>query len=246
MSIDDENMSVFFERLKETIERNSSKEIKLNDFDKLPLSHNECIFVSDFSKNELVFIKGFQNLLGYRDEDISLEFIRSLYHPMEAGRIKRIIRAAVLYSLDHPEDTLGNELSITFRIKKKEGGYIKILDNSSIIEVDKNNKILYVLSRYTDISFMDHTDNINWNLKANNLNKEAFKKLIYRNEQKYFTKRETEIIQEIANGRSSKEMADKYHISRHTVATHRKQIYYKSNCHNPMELIIFCKGKGII
>lgn len=246
MSIDDDNMGVFFERIKETIEVTSLKEIDLNNFDNIPLSHNECIFVSDFSKNELVFHKGFQTFLGYSDDDISIEFIRNLYHPMDAILTNRIFRAAILYSLDHPKDSLSNELFISLRIKKNNGSYRKVLSKSSIIEVDKNNKILYVLTRYTDISFMDHTENINWNFKANNLNKETFKRLIYKNDQKHFTKRETEIIIEIAKKRSSKEIADKYSISKHTVATHRKQIYYKCNCHNPAELINFSRGIGIV
>ncbi len=246
MSIDDENMSVFFERIKESIEERSLKEINLENIENLPLGPNESIHVADFSKNELILHRGFQNFLGYSDDEVSIKLIRSLYHPVDADLVNRVFRATALYTMEHPQDSLNNELMISLRVKKKDGSYVKIISKSTIIEVDQNNRMLYVFNRFTDISFMDHTDIVNWEFKTKNLNKEEFKKLVYQNEQNYFTKKELEIIREIANDKSSKEIADKLNISIHTVATHRKKIYKKCNCHKPAELILFCKSKGLL
>ena len=64
--------------------------------------------------------------------------------------------------------------------------------------------------------------------------------------EKFFTKREVEIIIEIEKGQTNKKIGEKLQISEYTVATHRKHIFKKSNCHNSKELLLFCREKCII
>ena len=55
-----------------------------------------------------------------------------------------------------------------------------------------------------------------------------------------------EVIAKIFEGISNHEIAVKLNISRHTVATHRKNILFKSNCSDSQQLLLFCKKNGII
>ena len=87
---------------------------------------------------------------------------------------------------------------------------------------------------------------MSWHFKAKNLNEEDFRKQVYKNYQNFFTEREVEIIVEIENGLTNKGIAEKLSISEHTVATHRKHIFQKANCHRKEDLILFCKGRGIL
>ena len=57
--------------------------------------------------------------------------------------------------------------------------------------------------------------------------------------------REKEIILLLFIGASSPVIAKKLDISKHTVATHRKNIFSKSNCSGPEELKVFCKKNGV-
>jgi DNA-binding NarL/FixJ family response regulator len=58
--------------------------------------------------------------------------------------------------------------------------------------------------------------------------------------------REREILQLIAEGRSSKEMASHLGLSVHTIDTHRGNVMQKLNVHSTPELILYAVRKGII
>lgn len=60
------------------------------------------------------------------------------------------------------------------------------------------------------------------------------------------SKRETEILKLIAKGNSTLKIADKLHLSHHTVNTHRKNILKKLKVKSPTELIIYAMNTGLI
>ena len=108
------------------------------------------------------------------------------------------------------------------------------------------NRVISALVILTNISFIDKTDNVNWEFKTKYLMKDFFKQQVYKAYQNFFTKREKEIIIKIKAGLTNKEIANKLNISEYTVATHRKNILKKGKCHSSEELIQFCSGKGIL
>lgn len=61
-----------------------------------------------------------------------------------------------------------------------------------------------------------------------------------------FTNREYEIINCIAEGLDSEQIASKLFISRHTVNTHRRNVLHKTGMRNTHELILDLKQKGVI
>jgi DNA-binding NarL/FixJ family response regulator len=60
------------------------------------------------------------------------------------------------------------------------------------------------------------------------------------------TKREREILQLLAEGKTNKEVAASLNISPYTVETHRGNILEKLGLHTPAELILYAVRKGII
>ena len=58
--------------------------------------------------------------------------------------------------------------------------------------------------------------------------------------------REREILQLVAEGKSSKEIANLLNLSVYTVETHRARVMQKLNLHNIPELILYAVRKGII
>lgn len=58
--------------------------------------------------------------------------------------------------------------------------------------------------------------------------------------------REREILQLVAEGKSSKEVAHVLHLSVYTVETHRANILQKLNLHGMPELILYAVRKGLI
>jgi len=62
----------------------------------------------------------------------------------------------------------------------------------------------------------------------------------------YLTKREIEVVQQISNGSSSRQIADNLFISKLTVETHRKNITQKLGSKNVAQLIRFATKEGIL
>ena len=60
------------------------------------------------------------------------------------------------------------------------------------------------------------------------------------------TTREREILQLVAEGKSSKEVANDLNLSLHTVETHRTNILQKLDVHSVPELILYAVRKGIV
>jgi two-component system response regulator NreC len=58
--------------------------------------------------------------------------------------------------------------------------------------------------------------------------------------------REREILQLVAEGHSSKEIADQLHLSVYTVETHRARLMQKLNLKGIPELILYAVRKGIV
>lgn len=239
-------MSVFLKEIADTLEKSTIKKKNFKEIKSISLNENECIYIVDFNKNELVFNKGFHHILGYNDDEITIEFMESLYHPDDIELVNKIVKKSIVYSLAHPENSMDNMLFISYRLRKKNGSYIKILSQASVYDFDKNTGMSSTLIRITDISFIDNTENVNWDFKAPHLNKKVFKKQIYKTYTNFFTAREIEIILEIKKGLTNQQISESLNISIHTVATHRKHILKKAACHNTEQLLLFCEGKGII
>ena len=58
--------------------------------------------------------------------------------------------------------------------------------------------------------------------------------------------REREVLQLVAEGKSSKEVANLLSLSVYTVETHRAKVMHKLNLHNIPELILYAVRKGVI
>ena len=58
--------------------------------------------------------------------------------------------------------------------------------------------------------------------------------------------RELQIVQLLAKGFASKQIAATLYISKHTVDTHRRNLLKKTNTKNTLELTVACIRAGVI
>lgn len=246
MDIEEKNMHEYFEQIKGFIATSSLNCSNIQQVNEFHLNQRECFFLFDYGQNEIICKQGFQNVLGYHNDEINTILISNILHPNEAEIVNRVLRAAITYCFEYPKKSSNNFLTIKYRLKKKDGTYINILNQSSIYNVDEENKMRVALVKFTDISFLGNDEQIKWDFKATNLDETAFKELINKVYKDFFTKREIEIIININKDFDNKLIGKNLNISYHTVAQHRKNILRKANCHNASELILFCKEMGII
>jgi DNA-binding CsgD family transcriptional regulator len=224
-----------------TIIDSSFEELKKTNFNK-----NECLFVWDARLGNILFAKGFKNLLGFTNSEITLNDFTDQFHINDKPIILKIGQTAVQYSLDHPSSNTEHCLYVSHRIKRSNGDFIKILAKSTPYEIDNKGFITKFLVILSDISFVDTTDIVQYKFIAKGLDAQSFHSQIFAHNESIFTSREKEIIMEIKNGYSSPKIAENLKISVHTVATHRKKIMKKSGCHSSKELLLFCKKNGIL
>lgn len=67
-----------------------------------------------------------------------------------------------------------------------------------------------------------------------------------KNSLQHLTEREQVILRELAKGKNAVTIADEMSLSKHTVESHRKNIYSKLDLHSVGELIFFAQKHGLI
>jgi DNA-binding CsgD family transcriptional regulator len=241
-----EDMHEFMNNLAKNFGESEENGVPLFDYNNHNLQPNECLYVVDLIKNNLVFCKGFENTWGYADHEITYEMLIDNVHPQDKEIVHHICQLAITHAIEHPINTKNNLLTITYRCKKKDGSFAKYLSQSVVIQTDSRGAMVGSMVKLTDISFLDSSDHVYYDFQTEGLDIESFRSRIYENNKNLFTKRETDIIHMIHNGRTNAEISTELGISEHTVATHRKNIMRKSGCHNVQDLMNFCHKKGIL
>lgn len=126
-------------------------------------------------------------------------------------------------SEDFVKNLLSHSLNVSILLKDSYSDEF----NSFFKEFQKGNR--YVCS---------HINNLLLNFKFNQSGFKASNKLL--------TTTETEILKEISLGKTTREIAEKRHISIHTVMTHRKNIFRKLEVNSVYEATKYAIRAGIV
>lgn len=159
------------------------------------------------------------------------EFQKRFNHPDDAD----LFEESKKYLIDRE---IGYATTI-FRQKDKDGNWLKVIGSNKVSKwspegfpLEAVNCAIVIseeLSGYTKIEDL---------LKENAILKHKLKL-------KDLTRREFEIIRQIAGGFSTKQIADKENISFHTVEAHRKNIMRKLAVNNLADLVRFATECGL-
>lgn len=193
-------------------------------------------------------------VLGYAPQDLDVAFFIDKIHPDDKPWFLNFE-----YKVNDFFKTLNNnqipdyKVSYDYRIKKENGAYIRILQQVLTIDYDKKGAIVRTLGVHTDISHIKSPDSsaIKPSLSFIGLNGEPSYyninvKEVFRTSEMQFTKRESEILLCLINGRNSIGIAELLDISKSTVDTHRKNLLAKMEVGNTAELIAKSIKLGMI
>lgn len=218
---------------------------KYSDIKNYPLPIGKCIYILDYKERSVPFQKGIKEMLGYEPHEFTFELFTNYFHPDDYDIVTRLIRATLTFASEH-NVTKDVGFCLNYRIKHKDGHYVRVLRQSTIYDYDASGRIISNLSMLTDISFLNVSNKVEWRFDAPLLDKEKFKKHVTKAYNDFFTEREMGIVKKIKQGKKSDEIAKELHISKHTVDTHRRKILKKSNCKNTVELLNFCSENGLL
>ncbi len=215
-----------------------------DSLEKLELSSKECVYVVDVVQYKITYHKGVYNMLGFDEQETTITQFLKGYHTDDFEIVNRISKNVISYYQNNSGKDDDNALYMTYRRKRRNGSFLTVLSKTSIYEV-YNETIRSVLIKLTDISFVKMLQHVSWSFEAKEPDNEVFKSKIYEYFEGIFTEREIDVIRLIKDGLTNKLIGEKLCISEHTVTSHRKSIFKKSDSHNAGQLISFCMERGI-
>jgi DNA-binding CsgD family transcriptional regulator len=163
-------------------------------------------------------------------------------HPDDVDKWLQALDGLMKFTLSEITEEDRRLMSYTwnYRLRKNDGGYVNVIQNTTPLEFDSDNKPIIGLAHYT---VLDSRVSMDICASAKKLNKQNEYETLYFNtySQKLLTEgisnRERDIIRLLVLDRSSKEIAQKLNISSNTVDTHRRNILKKLNISSTGELV---------
>lgn len=243
---------------------NEQEDLQLGGFDDF---FNTKGFVNSFFKHSVPYmylldyrrgkyINMSDNFGGYKSEAFlnnGIGHTLEIYHPDHLKVFDKKIfpeRLQILKGIN-PQDHKNYIFSYNLSIKNRNGLYEEFIQRNCFLSDEAGNPIMsmgiliHIDQHQYDNRIIQTVDRINYNGTTESL--DLFKNVFYLNEEdKIFTKREKEVMLYMADGLSSKMIADKLHISENTIINHRRNMQEKSNMPNCTALVSYAIRKGII
>lgn len=219
------------------------------------LPYNSTYFcVTNTQELSFEFVsKNMPALLGYDLHKMKMGGMRyfwSLIHPDDIDLWLKALNELMNFTMEEiaVEDRIKMNYTWNYRVKNIHDEYVNIIQNTTPIEFDIQNKPIIGLAHYTVLSSSIKME-ICASAKLLNTNNEYETKYFNNFSQKLLTdgitNRERDIIRLLILNNSSKEIAKKLFISHNTVDTHRRNILKKLNISTTGELVGMLKMNKI-
>lgn len=196
--------------------------------------------------------KNAARLLGYPADAFTrggIAFLKELIHPEDAAHLWGLIRKVWNHLLSQKaQQRKGYQFSLDYRVLTAGGKYLRLFEQTTVLQTDNGGNITHLLGVWTDISCCKKSGVLN----AAVYSKKDGQCLTYTSADPAsacsgkLSRREEEVLRRIANGCSSRQIADELSISLHTVNTHRKKLISKTNCRTTSGLVQFAISHNII
>ncbi len=171
-----------------------------------------------------------------------MRYFWSRIHPDDVDHWLSALNELMNFTLNKVslEDRIKMSYTWNYRVKNSNGIYVNVVQNTTPLEFDANEKPIIGLAHYT---ILDSEIKMQVCASAKLLNKNNEYETVYFNNftQKLLSegvsKRERDIIRLLVLNYSSKDIGKKLNISTNTVNTHRRNILQKLNISSTGELI---------
>jgi DNA-binding CsgD family transcriptional regulator len=182
-----------------------------------------------------------------KGEELSPDFFWRLTHPDDLRFVMDAEVCAYQFICSLPvEERKDYKLVLDYRLKNRESHYIRFTKQSMVLEMDKYGAIWLVLVLFDLVSGEESKEQPHRML----VNIKTSKQYLLNDDDcssgKLFTRREKEILQLLAQGLDSVDIAKRLFLSVCTVNNHRSNIMQKANAKNIAQALLYAKRLGMI
>lgn len=225
------------------LEKHIEKIIELDSY--LPYSST---FFCITNTQELTFeyiSKNMTACLGLDRNELKTQGMKNFWsrmHPEDIDHWLKALNELMIFTLEEIDIEDRRRMSYTwnYRLKNQEGKYVNIIQNTTPLEFDSEEKPIIGLAHYTVVDSKIKLP-VTATAKFLNKNNEYETKYFNNFSQKLLnygiSNRERDIVRLLVLNYSSKDIAEKLNISPNTVDTHRRNILKKLNISSTGELI---------
>jgi DNA-binding CsgD family transcriptional regulator len=192
------------------------------------------------------------DVLGYTPQLVlegGLTFFSTIVRPEDQLLITKNWQIIPSYCQSLPLHILRNSCYTSdWHIRHKEGHWIHMMQQTIKLETDDEGHFLYEFFKYTDITHWQKPSQVYALLTTPEpqYNLIYFPKDDWKIQGPIFSQAEQRIVELLAEGNQSKDIAEELHISPHTVDTHRRNMLRKTKSNNTQDLIRFAYLSGSI
>ena len=228
---------------KPSLETHIKKIIELDKY--LPYSSTFFCVTNTQTLSFEYISKNYNSCLGLKPEELlekGMRYFWSRIHPEDLENWLKVLNQLMEFTLGNIKikDRQNANYTWNYRFKNADGIYVNIVQNTTPLAFDSQEKPIIGLAHYT---VLDPGIKLEISASAKLLNDKQEYETIYFNtySQKLLnggiSNRERDVIRLLIQNYSSKEISAKLNISPHTVDTHRRNILKKLNISSTGELI---------
>jgi len=212
-----------------------------------------AMYMLDYSTKKYLFVsQSCEAFLGYTAQEYMREgqiLGLSNIHPEDLVTYADKAFVELINYTQHlsVEEVRKCRFSVNYRIKRKDGVYIKVLQQTVILEANDKGYPILTLGILTDITA--HKPDNKMVFSISYYDKQAgFKTIssdLYSVTEANLTPREKEIIKHIVYGHTTPQIAELLFLSVYTIRAHRRNIFEKTKCKNIAELVNYAINNGV-
>ena len=209
--------------------------------------------ITDLRISKYVYVtKNCEHILGFTSAEFlqkGMDFGLSLIHPDDIEDYQKALKFVWDFLLSLPAIKRKYfKTSADFRICTRAGVYKRVLQQNTSLQTDKSGNIVLLLMVLSDISHLKKETGVSaaiistenegylvWDAKDSQLKNQIA-----------FSKRERELIKYLAEGFSTKQIANRLNLSEYTVSTHRRNMLDKTKLPNARALVSYAINHGML
>jgi DNA-binding CsgD family transcriptional regulator len=209
--------------------------------------------VLDFYQYKHLHAEGYEKIIGWPDEKMSAEFILEIVHPddQEAFGMLYYLVLEGLMNMPVPVEGIG-VFCISYRIRTPRGNFVRVLETNNIIASDPQKNIpLINLSQMAKVDFGEDSNKVSYYFMLVKDESDSVKIMSEFLKQydplvNLFSENEIKTVRFIQAGLTSKEIADKIFLSKHSVDKYRKNLLKKTGTNSSAQLVDYMKRIGVL